>query len=265
MTYAAVERGPLAALVGRMLFQNPIDLRRLYGYTCAERKVSSSVRLLRRQRHQMQAAVPADQAAILAEYSALMQRVADSEELQAQVAVVALPLAGAVLAYAYFNSDSLAVLAVIVVLAAALWYSVSIVEDILRVTSYISAVIEPKVPGLQWETMLVKLRSKWKTNSFRRDNLSVVFVYWVASVLCLPLAWYFARNQSITSIEMHGVFALAALLVLAAATTRIFQVTSRTYYASLEATWRDTEFEVLSDQARRRDSDAPTLPSHTPS
>jgi hypothetical protein len=103
---------------------------------------------------------PLKQASILAEYASLRNQIGGYIQRQDQVSAVSFPIAGAVFAYAYLNSSAIAYLAVIFVFAIALGLGATAVANTIRVGSYISTLIESKVTGLQWETILAKQRHK---------------------------------------------------------------------------------------------------------
>src|SRR6266852_1374960 len=100
------------------------------------------------------------QEALLAEYQSLRQEILQGIQLTLQSTLVALPIAAAVMAYGFQAKSSIAFLTAIAVLLSSLWYCTYLLMSVRSIAAYVYAIIEPKVDGLQWETIQVIKRRR---------------------------------------------------------------------------------------------------------
>jgi hypothetical protein len=178
------------------------------------------------------------QSAILAEYSALREELGGYLQRQDQIANVVVPIVAAVLFYAYQSRAAVAFLGVIVILASSFWFFADTSYKIKRLSSYIAGVIEPRVPGLQWQTLFD--RTLRRRNPLVKFELSFfVILGWMISLLCLPAAWYVLPDHLLSTLLLHGALALGALAILLASSIRNAYVSSSKRYDQWVATWRE--------------------------
>src|SRR5947209_2129267 len=96
----------------------------------------------------------ASQEALIAEYSALREEITQVLQKQMQFVGAALAVASAFIVYGFQAQNSLAFLATNILLLAMMYIRANTIKHLVLVSTYLYAVVEPKVEGLQWETML---------------------------------------------------------------------------------------------------------------
>lgn len=91
-------------------------------------------------------------AAMIAEYSALRAEIIQYGALGSQVAGIGIPVLGAIAVYGILHRDPVAMLAAATVVIAMEWITAVQADNMVLLSSYISGVLEPSLPGLRWET-----------------------------------------------------------------------------------------------------------------
>ena len=185
-----------------------------------------------------------DQEARLAEYQTLRAELIQYQQMNLQISIFALPVAAAVMAYGFQQRYSFAFLAAIGILLVALWYSSSLLANVSSIAAYIHAIIEPKIEGLQWETVLATKRTKEHLGSGKPAILGIIVVYSVFSLTCLLLAWYFMQGFSPLNLAMYIGLTLIVLLLLLIGSAKVLHTVSVQYIEDAAKQWKQLEDEL---------------------
>ena len=145
-----------------------------------------------------------EQEAMLAEYNTLRAELSQYQQMNLQISIFTLPFAAAVMVYGFQQKYSFAFFAAIAILLTALWYSISVLASVSSIGANIYAIIEPKIEGLQWETILASKREKENLVSGKPAILGIVIVYIVFSLTCLFFAWYFIQGLSALILAIYS-------------------------------------------------------------
>ena len=111
----------------------------------------------------------ANQEALIAEYSALRQEISGAQQKRLQFIGAASAVGAAFVVYGFQAQYSLAFLAAFFVLLVTMYYFTVSTRHLVFVGTYLYAIVEPKLEGLQWETMLAERRTRELRFSFRLD------------------------------------------------------------------------------------------------
>ncbi len=180
----------------------------------------------------------ANQEALLAEYNSLRQELIQTIQMNLQISVGALPIAAGVATYGFQAQNPIAFLAAIVVLLSALWYTAENKKSMYLIGAYLYAIIEPKIDGLQWETLLVESR--------KRDLKYplMISIYALASTGCVFFTWRFLQDYHLFNILLYSCITslLAGLFILVS--IYALHVSSTKYYRDSVNRWKKVE-EVL--------------------
>jgi hypothetical protein len=180
------------------------------------------------------------QEAILAEYASLRQEITQASQINLQGTTIALTIAAGIIAYGFQSPSSIAFLATIAVLLSALLFNTYVLATIIRGGAYIYALIEPKVEGLQWETMLTERR--------RRDKVDtgVIFTLVVSNVVslsCVVFGWVFVKDRSTSSLATYWSVAFFLLFALLITSINIVRIISPNFYDKTVKSWKRIEEE----------------------
>jgi len=186
-----------------------------------------------------------DQGAMLAEYNTLRAELIQYQQMNLQISFFTLPVAAAVMAYGFQQRYSFAFLATIAILLTALWYSRSVLDRVSSIGAYIYAIIEPKIEGLQWETILAARREKETLISGKSAILGIISVYSVFSLTCLVLAWYFIQGAEALNLALYSGLTLIFLLLLLIGSAKILQTLSVKYMKDAANQWKQLEEDFL--------------------
>jgi hypothetical protein len=185
-----------------------------------------------------------DQEAMLAEYNTLRAELIQYQQMNLQISIFTLPVAATVMAYGFQQKYSFAFLAALAILLIALWYSISVLASVSSIGAYIYAIIEPKIEGLQWETLLASKREKENLVSGKSAILGIVIVYIVFSLICLLLAWYFIQSVSALNLAIYSGLTLIFLLLLVLGSAKVLQTVSVQYIEDAAKNWKQLEEEL---------------------
>lgn len=194
----------------------------------------------------------ANQEALLAEYNSLRQELIQTIQMNLQISVGALPVAAGVATYGFQAQNAIAFLAAIVVLLSALWYTAENKKSMHLIGAYIYAIIEPKIEGLQWETLIVESRKK-------KDELKYPFmisIYALASTGCIFFTWRFLQDYQLFNILLYicitcflaGLFILVSVYTLHVSSTKYYR-DSINRWKKIEADWYSAPTQIQSEQA----------------
>ena len=185
-----------------------------------------------------------DQEAMLAEYNTLRAELIQYQQIILQISIFTLPIAATVMAYAFQQKYSFAFLAAIVILLTGLWYSISVLARISLIGAYIYATIEPKIEGLQWETILASKREKENLVSGNPAILGMIIVYSMFTLTCLFLALYFIQGFSAFNLAIYSGLTLIFLLLLIIGSAKFLQTMSAKYIEDAAKNWKQLEEEL---------------------
>ena len=185
-----------------------------------------------------------EQEAMLAEYNTLRAELIQYQQMNLQISIFTLPVAAAVIAYGLQQKYSFAFLAAIAILLTALWYSISVLASVGSIGAYIYAIIEPKIEGLQWETILASKREKENLVSGKPAILGIVMVYVVFSLTCLFFAWYFIQDVNAFTLAMYSGLTLIVLVLLSIGSSKVLHTVSVQYIADAAKNWKQLEEEL---------------------
>ncbi len=182
-----------------------------------------------------------EQEAILAEYNTLRAELIQYQQMNLQIPLFTLPVAAAVMAYGFQQKYSFAFLAAIAILLTALWYNRFVLASVSSIGAYIYAIIEPKIEGLQWETILASKRAKENLVSGKPLILGIVIVYFVFSLTCLFLAWYFIQGVSALNLAIYSGLTIIFLVLLIIGSSKVLQTVSAQYIKAAADKWKQEE------------------------
>ena len=181
-----------------------------------------------------------EQEAILAEYNTLRAELIQYQQMNLQIPIFTLPVAAAVMAYGFQQKSSFAFLAAIAILLTALWYNRFVLASVSSIGAYIYAIIEPKIEGLQWETILASKRAKENLVSGKPLILGIVIVYIVFSLTSLFSAWYFIQGVSALNLAIYGLI-IIFLVLLIIGSYKVLQTVSAQYIEKAAKKWKQEE------------------------
>ena len=182
-----------------------------------------------------------EQEAILAEYNTLRAELIQYQQMNLQIPIFTLPAAVAFMAYGFQQKYSVAFLAAIAILLIALWYNRYLLASVCSIGAYIYAIIEPKIEGLQWETILASKRAKEKLGTGKPLILVIVILYIVFSLICLFLAWYFIQGISALKLAIYSGLTIIFLVFLIIGSFKVLQTVSARYIEDAAKKWKQEE------------------------
>ena len=182
-----------------------------------------------------------EQEAMLAEYNTLRAELIQYQQMNLQIPIFTLPVAVAVMAYGFQQKYSFAFLAAIAILLTALWYNRFVLASVSSIGAYIYAIIEPKIEGLQWETILASKRAKENLVSGKPLILGIVIVYIVFSLTCLFSAWYFIQGVSALNLAIYSGLTIIFLVLLIIGSYKVLQTVSAQYIEKAAKKWKQEE------------------------
>jgi len=181
-----------------------------------------------------------EQEAILAEYNTLRAELIQYQQMNLQIPIFTLPVAAAVMAYGFQQKYSFAFLTAIAILLTALWYNRFVLASVSSIGAYIYAIIEPKIEGLQWETILASKRAKENLVSGKPLILGIVIVYIVFSLTSLFSAWYFIQGVSALNLAIYGL-TIIFLVLLIIGSYKVLQTVSAQHIEKAAKKWKQEE------------------------
>lgn len=136
---------------------------------------------------------------VLAEYQVLQAEITTNSELTAHVFTITTTATAALIGYGIQSRSWLVFIAPFAVLLPSLWFITSQLQSTVRIASYIRTFIEPVLPGLAWETRLLRLRDR-RPALESKYTLSLTGIYGALGFASLGLAWAFADYGRVSSI-----------------------------------------------------------------
>jgi drug/metabolite transporter (DMT)-like permease len=185
-----------------------------------------------------------NQEALLAEYSTLRQEILQRMQMCIQLLAAAGAVASAFAVYGFQAQNSIAFLAAVAILIAALYYGAATAKELIKVGTYISTLIEPMIEGLKWETMLAEMR---KRESRTPVSMSYPITIWIAILLCISctfFAWWFLRDHRIYNLILYSCITLIIGLTLSIVSVYAFQSASKKYQSDCVSKWKKLEEEL---------------------
>jgi hypothetical protein len=146
----------------------------------------------------------ANQEALIAEYSALRQEISGAHDKRMQFVGAGLAVGAAFVTYGFQARYSLAFCAALFILLSAMYHSAVTTRHIILVTSYLYAIVEPKVEGLQWETMYAESRKSEYRFSFRLTGLTQICMFALLCIFCVIFTWLFLKDYNLLNIIFYS-------------------------------------------------------------
>ncbi len=163
-----------------------------------------------------------------------------------QFIAAALAVASAFVVYGFQAQNSIAFLAAIVMLVASLYYSANSQRELARVGSYIVAIIEPKIDGLQWETMVVEMRKRTKKSyislSFSFPITISIFALFASA--CIFFAWWFLRDYLILNVILYTCITMTLGVSFFIVSAYALQCSSKKFLLDRISRWKRLEEEL---------------------
>jgi len=113
----------------------------------------------------------------------------------------------------------------------------------ILVASYLYSIVEPKVEGLKWETMLVE-------NHKRADRLSsrlritypiTISIYAVFSIVCVFFSWLFLKDYRILNVLLYSCVTVILGVCFVVVSVYALHVSSNKYRSESVSRWKKIE------------------------
>jgi hypothetical protein len=185
-----------------------------------------------------------NQEGFIAEYSALRQEISQVLQKQVQFVGAALAVASAFIVYGFQAQNSLAFLAASIILLSAIYMSAKSAKHISSVATYLYAIVEPKVEGLQWETMLVESRKMGFPFTLKFSKQISICVYALLNIGCVFFAWLFIRDYRILNVLLYSSITVILVVNFILISLYSFCISSDKYRSNCVSRWKKIEEEI---------------------
>jgi hypothetical protein len=186
----------------------------------------------------------ANQEALIAEYSALRQEISGAQQKRMQFAGAALAVGAAFVAYGFQAHYSFAFLAALFILLASMYYSADSARHIVSVATYLYAIVEPKVEGLQWETMLDECRKNEHRFSLRFSYPISICIATLLSISYVFFTWLFLKDYNILNVILYSFTTVVLEVSFILLSNFTLHVSSRKYRLASISRWKKIEEET---------------------
>ena len=183
----------------------------------------------------------ANQEALIAEYNALRQELLQMMQMNVQFKGAALAVAAAFVVYGFQAQNSIAFVAANVILIATLYYNVRCIKAVVKVGTYIYALIEPNIEGLRWETIAVEMRKKEKHNLSNLTPSQIIFIYALLGSGCLFFTWWFVKNYLIFNLILYCCTTLILAISFVILSVSTVHYSSEKYHLDCVGQWKKIE------------------------
>lgn len=183
----------------------------------------------------------ANQEALITEYSTLRQEILQRMQMGIQLVAAAGAAASAFAVYGFQAQSSIAFLAAVALLIAGLYYGAATAKELIQIGTYISTLIEPKIEGLKWETMLAEMRKRENRTPVSRSNPIAICV---ATLLCICFtffAWWFLPDHHIYTLILYSCITLIVSITLIYASVYILYNSPKKYQLDCARKWKKLE------------------------
>lgn len=196
----------------------------------------------------------ANQEALIAEYSALREEISRVLQNQMQFIGAALAVASAFIVYGFQAHSSLAFFAANIMLLAEMYIGANSTRHVALVATYLYAIVEPKVEGLQWETMLAVNRKRENRISSRLSYLRLSYpraisIYALITIGCVFFAWLFLRDYRIFHVLLYSCISVILGVTFILVSVYALHVSSDKYRSDYINLWKKIEEELYSKVA----------------
>ncbi|SRR6266851_5188343 len=181
-----------------------------------------------------------DKDALLAEYSSLRLEIIQTTQLNLQGAGLTLPFIIAAITFGIQTRSSIAFIAAIAIMVITLWYFTYAWSNIRFIGAYIYTILEPKIEGLQWQTLLTERRRITKLGG-RPTTIAILLMYNAMSTCCIFLTWVFLRDSNASTQLIYGSITLILILLLILTSYNFIRTISLQSYEDEIRKWRATE------------------------
>ncbi len=186
----------------------------------------------------------ANQEALIAEYSALREEISRVLQNQMQFIGAALAVASAFIVYGFQAHNSLAFLAANIMLLAEMYIGANSTRHVALVATYLYAIVEPKVEGLQWETMLAENRKRENRISSRLSYPKVISIYALFTIGCVFFAWLFLRDYRILYVLLYSCISFILGVTFILVSVYSLHISSDKYRSDYINLWKKIDEEL---------------------
>ncbi len=186
----------------------------------------------------------ANQEALIAEYSTLRQEILQRMQMSTQLLAAAGAAASAFAVYGFQAQNSIAFLAAVAILIAALYYGSATSKELIKVGTYICTLIEPKIEGLKWETMLAEMRKRESRFPVSRSYPIAISIATLLCISCTFFAWWFLQDHRIYILILYSCITLIIGLTLSFVSVYGFHSASKKYQSDCVSKWKKLEEEL---------------------
>jgi hypothetical protein len=183
----------------------------------------------------------ANQEALIAEYSALRQEISGTHDKRMQFVGAALAVGAAFVAYGFQAQYSLAFCSALFILLSAMYYSASSTRHIVLVSTYLYAIVESKVEGLQWETMFAESRKSEFRFSLKFSSLIQICMFASLSIFCVFFTWLFLKDYNLLNIIFYSLITVILGVSFILLSIFIFRVSLYKYRLASISRWKKIE------------------------
>jgi hypothetical protein len=181
-----------------------------------------------------------DKDALLAEYSSLRLEIIQLTQLNLQGTGLTLPFIIAAITFGIQTSTPIAFIAAIAIMIITLWYFTYAWSSIRFVGAYIYTILEPKIEGLQWQTLLTERRRITKLGG-RPTTIAILLMYDAMSIGCIFLTWVFLLDSNTSNQLIYGSLTLILILLLILTSYNFIRTISLQSYEDEIRKWRAIE------------------------
>src|SRR5947209_17703413 len=146
----------------------------------------------------------ANQEALIAEYDVLRQEISQTSQKQMQIIGTALAVISVFIVYGFQAQNSLAILAANIIALGTIYIVANGKGHTTSVDTYLYAIVEPKVEGLQWETMVEESRKRENRFSLRSTYPIAIFISSLFSIGDFFFAWLFLKDCRILNVLLYS-------------------------------------------------------------
>jgi len=185
-----------------------------------------------------------NQEATIAEYDALRQEITQTSQKHMQIIGAALTVVSVFIAYGFQAQSSLAFLAANVIFVGTIYIIADSKRHITSVSTYLYAIVEPKVEGLQWETMYEENRKRENRFPLRHLYPIAIFVNALFSISTVFFAWLFLKDYRILNVLLYICISVILGASFILVSIYVLQVSSNKYRLDSVNRWKKIEKEL---------------------
>jgi hypothetical protein len=183
----------------------------------------------------------ANQEALMAEYSVLRQDITQTSQKNMQIIGAALAVVSIFIVYGFQAQSSLAFFAANIIFIGTIYIVADGRRHIISVATYLYAIVEPKVEGLQWETMAEEYRKREARFSLRRLYPVAIFANALFCIGSIFFAWLLLKDYHIFNILLYTCISLILGVSFILVSMYALQGEANKYRSDFVKYWKQTE------------------------